>query len=127
MKMAVFWVVAPCSLVEVYQRFASLCCLHHQGDCTRLHGARTQKTAIIFTVSLRSVLKRTILQSVDVMSHIGVKCYLLLSGKNTNSKGLKTKSHKICEIRTPKQVNKVGRYIMKSYVIYTGYFLFLGQ
>jgi hypothetical protein len=28
-KMAVFWVVAPCSLVEVYQRFRGPCCLHH--------------------------------------------------------------------------------------------------
>jgi hypothetical protein len=26
-KMAVFWVVAPCSLVEVYQRFRGPCCL----------------------------------------------------------------------------------------------------
>jgi hypothetical protein len=32
MKIAVFWVVAPCSLVEVYQRFRGPCCLHHQGD-----------------------------------------------------------------------------------------------
>jgi hypothetical protein len=32
LKMAVFWVVAPCSLVEVYQRFRGPCCLHHQGD-----------------------------------------------------------------------------------------------
>jgi hypothetical protein len=31
LKMAVFWVVAPCSLVEVYQRFRGTCCLHHQG------------------------------------------------------------------------------------------------
>jgi hypothetical protein len=31
-KMAVFWVVAPCSLVEVYQRFRGPWCLHHQGD-----------------------------------------------------------------------------------------------
>jgi hypothetical protein len=31
-KMAVFCVVAPCSLVEVYQRFSGPCCLHHQGD-----------------------------------------------------------------------------------------------
>jgi hypothetical protein len=31
-KMAVFWVVAPCSLVEVYQRFRGPYCLHHQGD-----------------------------------------------------------------------------------------------
>jgi hypothetical protein len=29
-KMAVFWVVALCSLVEVY-RFRGPCCLHHQG------------------------------------------------------------------------------------------------
>jgi hypothetical protein len=29
---AVFWVVPPCSLVEVYQRFRGPCCLHHQGD-----------------------------------------------------------------------------------------------
>jgi hypothetical protein len=32
MKMAVFWVVAPCNLVEVYQCFRGTCCLHHQGD-----------------------------------------------------------------------------------------------
>jgi hypothetical protein len=30
--MAVFCVVAPCSLVEVYQRFRGSCCLHHQGN-----------------------------------------------------------------------------------------------
>jgi hypothetical protein len=30
-KMAVFWVVVPCSLVEIYQRFRGSCCLHHQG------------------------------------------------------------------------------------------------
>jgi hypothetical protein len=32
MKMAVFWVVAPYSLVQVYQRFRGPFCLHHQGD-----------------------------------------------------------------------------------------------
>jgi hypothetical protein len=32
MKMAVFWVVALCSLVEVYHRFRGPCCLHHQDD-----------------------------------------------------------------------------------------------
>jgi hypothetical protein len=47
MKIAVFWVVAPCSLVEVYQRSTGPCCLHHQGDRpTSLHGVTTQKTAI---------------------------------------------------------------------------------
>jgi hypothetical protein len=29
MKIAVFWVVAPWSLVEVYQRSRGPCCLHH--------------------------------------------------------------------------------------------------
>jgi hypothetical protein len=28
--MVVFWVVAPCSLVEIHQRFRGPCCLHHQ-------------------------------------------------------------------------------------------------
>jgi hypothetical protein len=36
MKMAVLWVVAPCSPVEVYRRFRGI----------RLHGATTQKAAI---------------------------------------------------------------------------------
>jgi hypothetical protein len=40
--MAVFWVVVPCRMVEVYHRFRGPCCLHHQGD---LH---------ILTFSLRS-------------------------------------------------------------------------
>jgi hypothetical protein len=29
--MAVFWVVVPCSLVEVNQHFRGTCCFHHQG------------------------------------------------------------------------------------------------
>jgi hypothetical protein len=32
LKMTIFWVVAPYSLVEVYRRFRGACCLHHQGD-----------------------------------------------------------------------------------------------
>jgi hypothetical protein len=35
MKMAVFWVVAPCSLVDVYLRFRGTRCLHHQGEVYR--------------------------------------------------------------------------------------------
>jgi hypothetical protein len=30
MKTAVFWAVAPCSLVEIYRRFRGAFCLHHQ-------------------------------------------------------------------------------------------------
>jgi hypothetical protein len=32
MKVAVLWVVVPCSLVEVYHHFRGACCHHHQGD-----------------------------------------------------------------------------------------------
>jgi hypothetical protein len=31
LKMTDFWVVAPCSLVEVYRRFTGACCLRYQG------------------------------------------------------------------------------------------------
>jgi hypothetical protein len=47
--MAVFWVVASCSLVEVYQRFRGPCCLHHQGD-----RPSTQKTAIFILTAVRT-------------------------------------------------------------------------
>jgi hypothetical protein len=39
-KVAVFWVVAPCSLIEANQRFRGPCCLHHyrpdDGDSNHL-------------------------------------------------------------------------------------------
>jgi hypothetical protein len=53
--MAVFWVVALCSLVEVYRRSRGACYFHNQGDESaastsetfiRIHGATTQKIAI---------------------------------------------------------------------------------
>jgi hypothetical protein len=47
-KMAVFWVAAPCSLVEVYQRFRDPCCLHHQGTA-----ARTSETLVNFYQTIR--------------------------------------------------------------------------
>jgi hypothetical protein len=53
-KMAVFWVVAPCSLVEVYQRFRGPCCLHHQGspwlpDYTALQPRRQSSSYFLFS------------------------------------------------------------------------------
>jgi hypothetical protein len=44
-KMAVFWDVAPCSLVEIDRRFRSSCYIHHQG----------QHSMFIFIVSVRTV------------------------------------------------------------------------
>jgi hypothetical protein len=55
-KEAVFWVAAPCSLVEVYQRFGGPCCLHHQDDVGSklLHSATIQKTAIFIIAAMRT-------------------------------------------------------------------------
>jgi hypothetical protein len=47
-KMAVFW-VAPCGLVEVYQRFRGPCCLYHQSD----EAARTSETSVNFYQTTR--------------------------------------------------------------------------
>jgi hypothetical protein len=50
-KMAVFWVVAPCSLVEVYQRFRGPCCFHHQDD--RPQAARSSDSLVNFYQTTR--------------------------------------------------------------------------
>jgi hypothetical protein len=42
--MAVFWVIAPCSLVEVYRRFRGDYCLHNQGA----EAASTSETLVNF-------------------------------------------------------------------------------
>jgi hypothetical protein len=44
--MVVFWVVVPCCLVEVYQRFRGPCCLHHQG--LLMEAAKTSETLVNF-------------------------------------------------------------------------------
>jgi hypothetical protein len=48
--MTVFWVVAPCSLVEVYRRFGGALCLHHQGEesYTLLQGFSTRGPLMCF-------------------------------------------------------------------------------
>jgi hypothetical protein len=42
--MAVFWVAAPCSLVEVHRRFRHAYCLHHQGDESLVSDQTTRRT-----------------------------------------------------------------------------------
>jgi hypothetical protein len=59
--MAVFWIVAPCSLVEIYLRFRGTCCTLHQG-CENVRGlfialimeaASTSETSINFYQTTR--------------------------------------------------------------------------
>jgi hypothetical protein len=49
-KMAVFWVVAPCCLVDVYQRLRGHYCLHHPGDelliALMMKAAKTSETLV---------------------------------------------------------------------------------
>jgi hypothetical protein len=40
MKMAVFWVVATCRMVWVYQHFRGLYCLHHHGQSTQRYNSQ---------------------------------------------------------------------------------------
>jgi hypothetical protein len=54
MKMAVIWVVALHSLVEVHQRFVSACCLYCQGDGYPSSKADTSETSVNFYQSARS-------------------------------------------------------------------------
>jgi hypothetical protein len=51
-KMAVFWVVALCCVVEVYQRFEDTCCLHHQG-ALMMEVANTSETSANFYETTR--------------------------------------------------------------------------
>jgi hypothetical protein len=53
--MAVLWVVAPCSQLEVYQRLRGICCLCYQGDETVV----TQRPDDGSSADLRNVGKPT--------------------------------------------------------------------
>lgn len=57
LKMAAFWDVAPCSVVENVQRFISAYSLHYQDDksvSTKLRGSSFQTTAISTLVAVRT-------------------------------------------------------------------------
>jgi hypothetical protein len=59
MKMAVFWVVAPCSLIAVYQRFRGPCCLHHQG--WMMEATRTSETLVNFYQTTQRYNPKTVI------------------------------------------------------------------
>jgi hypothetical protein len=82
MKTVVFWVVAPCSLVEVYQHFRGPCCLHHQGDekflCTLLWEKYRNLTSIlknIVIILVRNYEKNCRPTSIRTSPQVGVTCF----------------------------------------------------
>jgi hypothetical protein len=48
LKMTVYWVLAPCCLIEVYRCFGGTCYLHHQGT------AAARKTANFILAAVRT-------------------------------------------------------------------------
>jgi hypothetical protein len=49
--MTVVWVVAPCSLVEVYRHIRGTCCLHHQGELQILLRAQMFENKVLRQIS----------------------------------------------------------------------------
>jgi hypothetical protein len=52
MKMIAFWDIAPCSPVEVDQRFRGVYCLHHQGDGNHSESCHLQYKASLNCLEL---------------------------------------------------------------------------
>jgi hypothetical protein len=83
MKMAVFWVVAPCSLVEVYQRFRGTCCLHHQGDEVLTCILSVKHSCVLECAVLGSAKvaswKNNLLSTLDIHTHASLPvCFFLV-------------------------------------------------
>jgi hypothetical protein len=75
MKMAVFWVVTPCSLVEVYQRFRGPCCFHHQANSYTILVIKAEGKLLLGNASLQH--DRILLKCISNKSDVSV-----LSGFN---------------------------------------------
>jgi hypothetical protein len=54
MKMAVFWDVAPCSLVDIDRRFRCAYCLHHQALMTETVST-SETSANIYQTTRRNI------------------------------------------------------------------------
>jgi hypothetical protein len=71
MKMAVFWAVAPCSLVEVYRRFIGACSPFIKAIAVMMETASTSETSVSFyQTTRRNNSADSHLQLVDLFSHL---------------------------------------------------------
>jgi hypothetical protein len=76
MKMAVFWITAPCSLV-VHQRLKGTCCLHHQGDEALWIKLSTQPFAYMFWGKIIKDLCQIIFTKLDYALHAKILLKIL--------------------------------------------------
>jgi hypothetical protein len=81
MKMAVFWVVAPCNLVNIYRRFRGACCLNHEGDHYYLDDGGIVKISMEYGTIFKIFSSHSMLQY--------IKCAV-------DTELLKSNVHKIC-------------------------------
>jgi hypothetical protein len=100
-KMAFFWVLTPCSLAEVYQRFRRPCCLHHQGIhhlALMMEAARTSETLVnIYQTTRRYNPQDSHLRSQYYMGYI-VLCWIGYS---------MYRGSKLQDIRTSRYINEI--------------------
>jgi hypothetical protein len=73
MKMAAFWDIEPCSLIEVERRFRGAHCLLHQGDDI----SSTELNHIPLRGNIRNSVKITCLTATHVSSSIHDAAYSL--------------------------------------------------
>jgi hypothetical protein len=96
--MAVFWVVAPCSLIEIYLRFRGVCCLHHQAskllpDYTALQ-PRRQPSSCIFYFNIFGYQLQTVNSEIPttVWQHECISCSVIETAVSILvQRGLRTK------------------------------------
>jgi hypothetical protein len=78
MKMAVFYDVAPCSLVDVYRRFRGACFLHYQSDESLTYrpddGRKTQGNFLTSRMTT-SLLKRSWFHIVKIFSACCIEAF----------------------------------------------------
>jgi hypothetical protein len=60
-KMAIFWGVAPCNLLDTDRHFRGAYCLHHQGDCTLTMGQVSTSELSITTTLQGTTSQKTVI------------------------------------------------------------------
>jgi hypothetical protein len=87
-KIAVFWVVALCSLVEVYQRFRGPCCLHHQGDEYSSSYSPPWEPPILLN-KLRSTTQTSTWFRPELHNSLEISSYSTANSESSEDKGYK--------------------------------------
>jgi hypothetical protein len=94
-KMAVFWIVVPCSLAEAYRRFREACCVHYREmgisetsknfyQSTRCNNAEDSHLYTYSRENLKSKTSNTVLRTLIRRIRIDMKWFFKLSYRFTD-------------------------------------------